>query len=62
MNEFQNELQLRVDEVLLSVSQARDDGDEELAQAYLGELHNLVELAHDHGVPLRLTALTPALT
>lgn len=61
MSEFQNELQQRVDEVVLSVSQARRDGDDELAQAYLGELHNLLELAHDNEVSLKLTALTPAL-
>ncbi len=61
MSEFQNELQLRVDELVLSVSRARQDGDDELADAYLSELHNLLELAHDNEVSLNLAALTPAL-
>lgn len=58
LTEFQHELQLRVDDTLASVEDARCLGDEDLAQAHLGELHNLIELAHDNGIVLRLSGLT----
>ena len=54
MDEFTREIRLRIDEATASLEQAREDGDEYLAEVRTGELESLGQLARAHGVEVSL--------
>jgi len=50
MNEFQMEIEARVESATLSLAEARLEGDDYLTQIRLGELESLERLAAEHAV------------
>ncbi len=50
MSEFQQEIQARMESAHQSLAEARQEGDEYLAQIRLGELESLERLASEHTV------------
>ena len=48
MSEFQMEIQARMESAALSLAEARDEGDDYLAQIRMGELESLQRLATEH--------------
>jgi len=54
MDEFTREIRLRIDEATASLEQAREEGDEYLAEVRTGELESLGQLARAHGVSVEL--------
>jgi len=52
MTQFQAELRERVAAALTSLREAREAGDDHLAEIRVGELESLARLARDHDIPV----------